>query len=171
MSESLQARLALEELARTRRRLHGHVDAREFSNRVGDTLGVDAQQGGVEYEFEFSPAPGETVAIAGRLEARLTARCQRCLENFELALEVPVRLVAATDEGGVPQPPPGWEVSEHGMRPRLIDLVEEELLLALPLAPRHVDADCRGSLPETPDGSLRRPFVGLDRQLGGGEGE
>lgn len=165
MSESLQARLSLEELARTGRKLHGTVPAAALGGRVSDTLGVDSPAGEVAYELAFAPAPAGAVAVSGRVSARMKARCQRCLELFDLELEAPIRLLAASDDG-VPEPPPGWELSEHGLRPRLIDLVEEELLLAVPLAPRHAEEECRSPAGGGDPGEAQHPFRVLSGKLG-----
>jgi uncharacterized protein len=72
--------------------------------------------------------------------------CQRCLEGFRQPVNA--RIEMALVEGGAGESvPEGCEpliVEEGRLRP--IDLVEDELIMALPLVPRHARSDECGPL-------------------------
>ena len=76
--------------------------------------------------------------------ARLVVRCQRCLEPMQLPIESQfARCAGGSPKRLWPTVPPELEtaLAPEG-RLRLADLVEEELLLALPAAPRHPEGQC-----------------------------
>jgi uncharacterized protein len=99
--------------------------------------------------------------------ADVTRQCQRCLEPVLLPLRVDRGFVFAPDEASAAQ------LDEHSEEDVLVlarsldlhDLVEDELLLALPLVPRH-DA-CPQPLPSGAGPGLgepaeaKHPFAGL----------
>lgn len=106
-------------------------------------------------------------SVDGRLETRLPAVCQRCLELFVLPLAATFRIAfvaeGETDELiGVD----AWDLADG--RVRIGDLVEESLVMALPLAPVHPDRDACGPLAgrvseEEQRGA--RPFADLRSQM------
>lgn len=164
MAVSLHARLPLEELAAARRVLRGRLAAAELAARVGEALGRVPPEGTLGYELGFAPAPDGAVAVSGALHARLVATCQRCLQPFECELEVPVRLLLPGAAGGAAEGG-GWETGERGARPSLAEVIEEELLLALPFLPRHPPGRCAAAAGQGAGESGTRPFAGLDRAL------
>ena len=101
--------------------------------------------------------------------------CQRCLEPMQVPIESTARvaLIAAESEAdGVPVEFETVHVPENRVRVR--DLVEEELLLTLPISPLHEEADeCgAGSEESTPDApeeapaqETQRPFEQLGELL------
>src|SRR5262245_19654047 len=102
------------------------------------------------------------------VEADVALTCQRCLGPLRRRLESQSQLVFA-DEGSA-ELPEGYEVV--GGDPQALDLaalVEDELLLALPIIPQH-EAGEACALPSTAgegagvaaaQGATRRPFAGL----------
>ena len=104
-----------------------------------------------------------------RFAARVTLQCQRCLGPMELDLsgDSRVALLETEDEAaGVPQELE-TVLAPHG-RLRLAGLIEEELLLALPAAPRHAAGQCPAARPETREGAapdVQRPFANLGELL------
>lgn len=167
MAFSPHARLPLVELAAAGRVLRGRLDAAELAPRVGAALGRSPAEGELDYELAFAPAPGGAVAITGSLKARLVATCQRCLQPFELVVEVPLRLLVPEETGDAAETE-GWDVADRGASPTLGELIEEELLLALPFLPRHAPAQCAGAAPgdSDEDEPRQRPFAGLREALG-----
>lgn len=94
--------------------------------------------------LNFGKAHGADVARVA-VSAQVPLRCERCMGRCEwpVAAEATLALVAAL--AAADRVPGGFEpVLAEGGRVRLLDLVEEELLLALPLIARHASAmDCR----------------------------
>ena len=123
-----------------------------------------------QLSFGFADAQQRMPALDGRLDATVDVVCQRCLEPFRLPLEADLRLLfgagptdVAGDEGY--EGYEVWELDEERLRP--MDLVEEVLIMALPLAALHVDdAACAGPAIEVEEqGSTIRPFAALKAQM------
>ncbi len=92
--------------------------------------------------------------VKGTVRTEIELICQRCLGVLRLPLEVIVSLGLARSETEVDRLPEEYEpllVPEGAIR--VADLVEDELLLALPPIPRHEDArDCEANGYRMPDG-------------------
>ncbi|MDN5863728.1 MAG: YceD family protein [Gammaproteobacteria bacterium] len=160
------SRLDLEALADTGGHLEGRFDAAALDPRLAGALDRDEVTGEVRYALDFQRLANGEVGVRGAIRARLGACCQRCLEPFELQVSAGPRLqVSSTDERAEPEE--GWEPGDPDPSPTLGALIEDELLLALPLSPRHPEADCpvsaaAGAVPKT---DTQRPFTGLARAL------
>ena len=113
----------------------------------------------------------------------LTLQCQRCLQPLRVPLNSSVRVALVDDLATADALPEGEFAGaiepvlvQHG-RVLLRDLVEEELLLGLPLIPRHEDFHCIDAQiftadadPDTADEPLpaettQTPFAGLGELL------
>jgi len=105
--------------------------------------------------------------VRGRLETCLPAVCQRCLEAFRLPLDTVINVLFTPstvdeDQEGFDT----WPLDEGGVR--LQDVVEETLIMALPLAPAHASrSDCgplaRQIPAEKPEKA--KPFADLRAQM------
>jgi uncharacterized protein len=105
--------------------------------------------------------------------AQLT--CQRCLESMQVPIESSAHVALIVSEGEADRVPTEFEtvhVPENRIRVR--DLVEEELLLTLPISPLHEQAGECGTRGEqhTPDAQqdapvheTQRPFERLGELL------
>ena len=102
--------------------------------------------------------------------ARVSLQCQRCLGAMvaDLAVQRAFRFVSDEDEAARQDEDAEEDVLALGRRLDLSELVEDELILALPIVPRH--ADC--PLPRPPgsqddaaadDRGTQRPFDVLAR--------
>lgn len=96
----------------------------EPDGRVGYEIGFDRDSLGIAY-------------VELRIAAELPLQCQRSLQRFLLPVEVVQRLGLVRDEAEEAALPEGYEpllVPEDGnLRPA--ELVEDELILALPVVP------------------------------------
>jgi uncharacterized protein len=109
---------------------------------------------------------GRDMAV-GDVMARLPVRCQRCLEPMEIAIATAVRL-AFTDAEGETPPPAGYDAAlPVDGTISLSDLVEDELMLALPMAPMHEDCPVgvwrRYLSDRAPSEAPWKPFAALSR--------
>jgi uncharacterized protein len=103
------------------------------------------------------------------LSATVEVRCQRCLQPMTLpmASRSRVALVASEADAASVQPELETALAPDG-RIRLADLLEEELLLALPAAPRHPGQCPQGAgerKTENFEETVQRPFAGLGALL------
>lgn len=100
-----------------------------------------------------------------RITAELPLQCQRSLQRFLQPVEVVQRLGLIRDEDEEAALPPGYEpllLPEDGML-RPVELVEDELILALPvvpLAPGSERVDQEWS-PSQDDAAKASPFAAL----------
>lgn len=102
--------------------------------------------------------------VFGRVQADLALTCNRCLEAFVAPVEAQVSLGIVCDLSGAERLPERYEPLIAGTEPlSLVDLVEDELLLAVPLAPAHPPGTCRAhGAGATVSGPARqRPFAAL----------
>ncbi|HKJ10107.1 MAG TPA: YceD family protein [Gammaproteobacteria bacterium] len=103
--------------------------------------------------------------LRGRIQGELTLQCQRCLEPMALVVDIDVQLGLVEGLDEAQRLPEGYEPLVVGEgQVALSEVVEDELLLALPVVPRHSDAgECRvieseeGAVEETRD----NPFTVL----------
>jgi uncharacterized protein len=117
---------------------------------------------------------GESVGLEGVLVAQPWLLCQRCLEPYRARIEASVRIAFVTDDDAAEQLPEDVEpVEMDSARVDLRVLVEDELLLALPLVPMHPTAtECANAqvvtAEDVPVGSknpTHRPFGDLREML------
>ncbi len=132
-------------------------------------------EGEVEVELTFGIDGQKQRYIRGTLSATLSLVCQRCLQTLEYPLSIEVSLGLVTSEAAA-------QVLSGRYEPVIVEdgrldpgkLVEDELLLALPIVPMHAVEDCHlrderiKPAAETPAGrqETRRPFAGLGELLG-----
>ena len=90
-------------------------------------------QGMAHGRFRFHRVAGAPAA-EGRVAATLPVVCQRCMGDLAIAVDSECRLVFAdTDAASAEAPAEEEWVTTHGGRISLAELIEEELLLAMPL--------------------------------------
>lgn len=142
---------------------------------VEDAVGGDAPALGAELAMDFSlHAEPRFIALTGRIEARFGLMCQRCLELTTMALDFPVSLavVGSGEPGDYLEPVAStFERWDHdGDELALADVVDELVLLELPLVVMHDDREACGKLA----GEARfagqaektqKPFAGLSAML------
>ncbi len=153
-------------MAEARRILEGDVPLRQMK-RLGALLESDAGAAHVRLEFGIDEMGARFLRAA--ITAALSIQCQRCLEPmpFDVDLELSLGLLHPGEEeakAGVHEPLIVDEVPMH-----LTDLLEDEILLALPQIPRHALEACPARAyvepaPETkemPQGETDNPFAVL----------
>lgn len=134
---------------------HTRVLAGEFSvadmDRLTEHLGSAA--GSCEAWFAFSRREPGWIGLEVTLQAVLTVTCQRCLEplNLEIAERVEVGLID-TDHTTAVLPEGIESVVLEGDRFSPQRLVEDELIMAVPLIPKHAPEQCAVDTDSLPDG-------------------
>jgi uncharacterized metal-binding protein YceD (DUF177 family) len=124
--------------------------------------------------FGFVDAENDIAALDISLEARVIAVCQRCLRPFELPVATTLKLLLSgpADDIVGRDGYEVWEFPDEAVRP--IDIVAEALVMALPLAAMHEDADdCveieaknEATIESTlVDERMTRPFAALRAQM------
>ena len=103
-------------------------------------------------------------AVNGNLSVALAAQCQRCLEWMRLPLEVTVAVVALSEADAARMADDDWVLLADD-KLKLRELVEDELLLSCPLAPRHATAGCNAGTDRSDADARRQPFAALAELL------
>lgn len=113
--------------------------------------------GEASFRLSFSRDLEGRGILRGEIDARLVLTCQRCLEAMEVpvSLSMVLALVSGLEEAGrLPEDLDPLLVTSEPLR--LADLIEDELLLALPLIPRHEPGACPASHVLAAKGEERR---------------
>ena len=81
------------------------------------------------------------VVVAGRLRADWPLTCQRCLEPMTASIDEPYELVFVDSEAAARELPKALDpvVLDDTGQIRLVDLLEDELMLHVPAIPKHED--------------------------------
>ncbi len=90
--------------------------------------------------------------VEGRLQARLTVECQRCLKAMEIPLQIELKLLVSPTDCEVVESSLDTVFSENGSVD-IFEMVEDELILGLPLVTLHEDVACNEF------GKLRRKIL------------
>jgi uncharacterized protein len=122
----------------------------------------------VQVSVKFDVDERGLTVMSGAASALVALTCQRCNEVFDHELEVDFTFSPAKNEEAAEKIPSYYDVIElnEDGEVNLRELVEEELILMIPLIPRHEIEDCSadadsvwGELPEELD--KPNPFEAL----------
>lgn len=130
-------------LAEAGARLAGHLPLRQFA-RLRQVLADDSGELAVDLNFDVDEL-GVPIVV-GKVSATLSLACQRCLEAYPFPVDANIALAWVKTEQEADRLPLRYEsyiVEETPLQ--LNDVIEDELLLALPQIPMHDEADCPAS--------------------------
>lgn len=146
--------------ARGRQSLEGNLPVAGMG-RLKDVLASDA--GTVEYRLTGYLNENGEPCLRCQVSGTLQMICQRCLEPMHYALEVDSALLLTTNEQSLQDDDP--EAPDRILAQQdlpVADLVEEEILLVLPMAPHHPVGECKAGAGLSETGKLH-PFAALAR--------
>lgn len=129
------------EFARDGKVLAGSVAIADLS-RLADVLANDA--GSLQCELRGGRDGEGKSFLDLRIVGSLNLRCQRCLSSLAFALDIDSRLMLVAPGETWPDEEladDGPDAIEASRELAVLPLIEDEVLLALPVAPRH--EDCR----------------------------
>ncbi len=152
------------EFARTGSKLQGALPVAGFT-RLRDALSTS--KGAVQYELLGVPEELGRPTLRLKVAGELQFVCQRCLGALEFPLRIDVSLQLAATQAELDAEPLAAEGPEGivaGRQMQVRDLVEDELLLAIPLVLRHERCTEGGSQAWN---EKRSPFAGLRGLVGG----
>lgn len=122
----------------------------------------------IRLAFCWADVRRQMPALVGQVSARIDAVCQRCLEPFELSLDAQLKLLLLTPGGTATafEAYEIWETAEDTVRP--LDIVDETLIMAMPLSAAHEDVEQCGPLAMKLRGKKsggNRPFADLKSRM------
>ena len=156
-------------LARQGQRLRGELSQSRMP-RLATSLRGDT--GVARVDLDFGLDARRQPMLRARIETELVMECQRCLAHYTLPVRVETVFGLIEHESQAERLPEGYEpllVGDEPMSP--LELVEDELILALPVVARHEhdDPDCRPQPMRAPDETVAQdrgrpnPFAVLSR--------
>jgi uncharacterized protein len=133
MNASLPESVDAWRMVTARRLFHGSLPLAAMA-RLRDSLAATA--GMVTFDLEFGRDDLGVAHLHVLADAALPLTCQRTLETFNLPVHIDTRLGLITQEAEESALPTGYEplLTSDGML-RLADVIEDELILALPVIP------------------------------------
>ena len=131
---------------------------------------ICSDRGEVSARLQFGTRAG-IPCLDGRVQAELELRCERCLDPVIQHIESEFRFGLVTSDDEAELLPKEFEpllVAESGQS--LLELVEDELLLSLPIVARH-DEECSELLKkhkkdDEVQADTHRPFAALKDLMG-----
>ena len=127
-------------LVERRERLEGEIPLASLA-RLSELL--SDTEGSLSAVIDFTGLEDRRPGIRGSVTGRLRLPCQRCLEAVELPVDLAFELYLVESEAMAAHLPEGSEplLNDTGkVSPR--ELIENEVLLSLPLIPRHAAGSC-----------------------------
>jgi uncharacterized protein len=104
---------------------------------------LTSDEGEAAFTLRFDLDEHGRARIRGEVRAGLQVCCQRCMQPMPLAVDATFMLTPVTGLREAEQVPEGYEplmLDAPLLHP--MDLVEDELILAIPPAPRHAATEC-----------------------------
>lgn len=128
------------DFARNGREIHGEIAVSELS-RLGDML---AKSGGSLTYILRGYREADRDMLQVTLQGACTLRCQRCLGELEYPLNTVSRLqlLPAGKMDEAKEDDDDVDSIEATSQLDVLALIEDELLLGLPFAPRHPEGEC-----------------------------
>jgi uncharacterized protein len=108
--------------------------------------GADTQQQKVTLSFEFLRSEYEIPMLVGHLQTSLELECQRCLQPLDFPLELDFSLLIDASDEIVQHSSEDTLYSDDGWID-IVEVVEDELILAIPLVAMHENRACNSSWP------------------------
>lgn len=150
----------------------------KYERLMLETQGLGAERvidWSVRGEFRADEAGGEQVWLHLNAEVSLPLTCQRCLGPVDMAVHVhrSFRFVASEEAAEAQDDESEEDVLVLSRDFNLSDLIEDEVLMELPVVPRH--EECPGSVKlavadagfEEASAEKRNPFAVLSKLQGG----
>ncbi|MCL6414798.1 YceD family protein [Aestuariirhabdus sp. Z084] len=143
LTETLPKKIDPRKLARKGAKLAGTIELGDLK-RLQDY--VAESQGAITALLEFFRDEQGFFVIDAKMSAPVAMICQRCLEAVNLNVEGECQLAVVWTEDDAKSLPKHYEpvvVGEEELE--TASLIEEELILALPLVPYHREDECKSS--------------------------
>jgi uncharacterized protein len=159
MSVALPERVDASRMVQARRSFQGKLPLASF-RRLRESLA--GAEGEAEFDLEFGKDEFGVAYLAVRVEADLPLTCQRTLDVYREAVRVDQRLGLIGDESEEAALPPGYEpllIADGQVS--LADVIEDELILALPVVPLKPGAPVEWHDEAPPEEGDPNPFAAL----------
>ena len=133
------------EFARKSHAIHDTIAASQLM-RVKERLASDA--GSLDWSLVGELSSSGESTLHFELKGMLTVSCQRCLEPIQLDLNIKSKFILVEDESQIPVEDEEMDDKDYLAASAELDvmqLIEDEVLLAIPYASMHDIEDCPAS--------------------------
>jgi len=128
------------QLARSGRHFSGQVPIAAMGRLVSSLYDTDAS---AVYDLKFDVDSAGQAIVTGWVKSELGLLCHRCMDKVPTKVESKVALGIVSSYAEAERLLEKFEpLVVDDSQVRLIDIIEDELLLALPLIVMHTDEDC-----------------------------
>ena len=163
MQHKLQRRYQIQKEVSRCSYFKGVIEFKTLERLVGK---LESDLGKIMVEFEFADSDYGNPILKGHVEACLSVECQRCLKGMELPMKIDFNLlIDAPDELALESSLETIYSTDGTID--IFAVVEDELILNLPLVTTHEDTSCNEfwrSRDELPDVILKdNPFSVLKK--------
>ena len=138
MQEKLRRRYQIQKEVSRGGYFQGKIEVGDLA-RLPEFLLSD--QAEIAVGFNVSKSDYDSPMLEGRLETSLTVECQRCLEAMEIPLQIDFKLLVDADDDMVAESSLDTVYSEDGTID-IFEVVEDEIIIGLPLVIMHEDVAC-----------------------------
>ncbi len=137
MLETLPEQIHSQNLANKNHNLIGQIAVSKLSQRLCDNL--YSTDGYVQIDWHFALDNKKHPTISGQIKSQLQMLCQRCLTPVTTTVNTEIALVIFTEEPSQYEKiPPDYDVIILPNKPvSLLELIENELILAIPIVAKH----------------------------------
>ena len=161
---ALPKQLDLRGLADRGVQISGTVSPDDLPRLAESGIGV-VDLGSAAFDFRRDEEARYVVAVS--VEAKVVMRCQRCLSDMEVLITTASLMACVWTDEEAAALPAAYEPLIVDDATDLSDIVEEEILLAIPVSPRH-ETECKSALQEA---ALGVEVEGLEKVEDAGERE
>lgn len=140
MTDRLPEHIEPLRLARAERVLKGQIPLKRMT-RLAEL--VSAAEGDIEVELAFAIDLQGIARLQGHIVCEVQLHCQRCMQIMPWQIDKHFELAIVESEAEAAQLGPDSEIlllDEQALS--VVDMLEDEILLILPIAPRHTTGHC-----------------------------
>ena len=131
-------------LAKSRQILSGKLPLKSCKRLI--SLSNNEGSGSLQVDVEFGVDNENIHYCTGEITGELELTCQRCLETLKWPVKVPVKLAFVNNDFEAENLKGDYESHILDSVPLVMsDIIEDELLLAMPQVPMHPESECPAS--------------------------
>ena len=122
-------------------------------------------EGTLQVSLAFRRDERRLRVLTGSIAGEIRLVCQRCLRAMAFPLQVEFSLGIVTSEAEIDRLPPGYEPLQVDGEPlKTVEVVEDEVLLAIPPVPMHSGGErCESGYSNVPLPAKDNPFSVLEK--------
>lgn len=147
------------EFARKGLEIHDTIALSRFS-RLQEMLA--SPEGKLDYQLKGWVSSEGRPHLQLMLQGVIPLACQRCLEALDFELETSTDFILVPDESMIPSQEDETDTEDYLVadpQMKVIELLEDELMLALPFAPKHDDEQCAVKADVQASNDKQSPFA------------